>query len=88
MFWFSQVFRLILILLKNLLYLSKAFDQSGEINFFSSHVCQIVFDLFYIILPIYKKSERLEVIIFLVCSICTISLGFFFFVYNKCVKLQ
>ena len=87
MFWFSQVFGLILILLKNLLYLSKAFDQSGEINFFSSHVCQIVFDLFYIILPIYKKSECLEAIIFLICSICTISPAIFFFFF-QCVKLQ
>ena len=78
MFWFSQVFEIILMLLKYLLYLFKAFGQLGEIDFFSSHVHQFVFVLFYIILSIYKKSECLEAIIFLICSICTISPAFFF----------
>ena len=47
MFWFSQVFGLILILLKILSYLFKAFRQSGEMDFFSSQVHQFV--LHYII---------------------------------------
>ena len=76
MFWFSQVFGLILILLKNLSYLFKAFGQSSEMDFFSSHVRQFVFVLFYIKLSIYKKSE---VIVFLVCSTCTVSPAAFFF---------
>ena len=72
-FWFSQFFGLILILLKNLSYLFKAFRQSGEMDFFPSQLHQLVFVLFYIILSMYKKSECLEATIFLVCSTCTIS---------------
>ena len=74
--WFSQVFGLILMLLKNLSYLFKAFHQSSEMDFFSSQVQQIFFFflvLFYIILSIYKKSECLEATVFLVCSTCTVS---------------
>ena len=63
-------------LLKNFLYLFKAFGQSNEMDVFSSHVHQFVFVLFYIILSIYKKSE---VTIFLVCSTCTVSPATFFF---------
>ena len=79
MFWFSQAFRLILMLLKNLSYLFKAFGQSGEMNFFSSQVHQLVLILFYIILFKYKKSECLEAIVFLVCSTYTISPANFLF---------
>ena len=82
MFWFSQVFGFILMLLKTLSYLCKAFGQSGGMDFFSSHVHQFVFVLFYIILSIYKKSKCLEPIVFLVCSTCTISLTPFFFFLN------
>ena len=55
MFWFSQAFGLVLMLLKNLSYLFKAFGQSSEMDFFSSHVHQFVFVLYYIIY-IYKKE--------------------------------
>ena len=75
-FWFSQIFWLILMLLKNLSYFFKAFGQSGEMNFFSYHVHQL---FFYIILSIYKKSKCLEAIVFLVCSTCTVSPATFFF---------
>ena len=78
MFWFSQVFGLILLLLENRPYLFKAFGQSGEIDFFSSQVHRFVFVLFYIILSKYKKSKCLQDIVFLVCSTCTISPAFFF----------
>ena len=98
MFWFSQVFGLILMLLKNLAYLFKAFGQFGEIYFFSSHVHKFVFVLFYIILSIYKKSECLETRVFLVCSTCIVSPAtvclfvffylFIFIIFFKCVKLQ
>ena len=60
-------------LLKNLSYLFKAFDQSGDLNFFSSQVHQFVFVLFYNILSIYKTSDYLESTVFLVCSICNAS---------------
>ena len=83
MFWFSQVFGLILMLLKNLAYLFKAFGQFGEIYFFSSHVHKFVFVLFYIILSIYKKSECLETRVFLVCSTCIVSPAAFFFYTRK-----
>ena len=83
MFWFCQVFGLILMLLKSLSYLFKAFGQSGEMDFFSSQVHHFVFILFDIILSIYKKSECLEVIVFLVCSTCTISQATLFFFF-KC----
>ena len=69
----------ILILLKNLSYLFKTFGQYGEMDFFSSQVHHFVFILFDIILSIYKKSECLEVIVFLVCSACTISQATLFF---------
>ena len=85
--WFSQVFGLILILLKNLLYLFKAIGQSGEMNFFSSQVHQLVLILLYIILFKYKKSECLEAIVFLVCPNCIVSLATFFFFF-VCVKVQ
>ena len=76
---FSQVFGLNLMLLKKLSYLFMAFGQSGEIDFFSSQVHQFVFILFYIILSIYKKCECLEVIVFLICSTCTVSPATSFF---------
>ena len=79
MFWFSQVFGHILMLLKNLSYLFLAFDLFGEMNFFSSQVHQFVYILFYIILSIYKKSECLETTVFLVYSTCFISPATFFF---------
>ena len=79
MFWFSQAFGLILMLLKNLSYLFKAFGQSGEMNFFSSQVHQLVLILLYIILFKYKKSECLEAIVILVCSTCTVSPATFLF---------
>ena len=53
-------------LLKNLSYLFKAFDQSGDLNFFSSQVHQFVFVSFYNILSIYKMSESLGATVFLV----------------------
>ena len=87
MFWFSQVFEIILMLLKYLLYLFKAFGQLGEIDFFSSHIHQFVFVFFYIILSIYKKRECLEAKIFLVCSTCSVSPASFFYFF-ECVKLQ
>ena len=71
-FWFSQIFGLILMLLKNLPYLFKAFGQSGEMDFFFSYT-QFVFVLFYIILSIFKRIGCLEATIFLVCSICIVS---------------
>ena len=83
MFWFSQVFELILMLLKNILYLFKAFGQSSEMDFFSSHVHQFVFVLFYIILFIYKKRKCLEATVFLICSTCTVSPTTFFFLMRK-----
>ena len=78
MFWFSQVLGLILMLLKNLSYLFKAFGQSGEMDFFFF----LSTNLFYIILAIYKKCEWLEVTVFLVCSTCTVSPALFFFFLN------
>ena len=72
-FWFSQVFGLILMLLKNLSFLFKAFDQSGEMDFFSSQVHQFFICLFYIILAIYKEREWLEVTAFLICSTYIVS---------------
>ena len=74
-------------LLKNLSYLFKAFGQSSEMDFFSSHVHQFVFVLFYIILFIYKKSKCLEATVFLVCSTCTVSLSAFFLVRKATVVL-
>ena len=56
-FWFSQVFRLILMLLKNISYLFKAFGH-GEMDFFSSRVHQFVFVLFHILLSIYKNKNK------------------------------
>ena len=54
-FWFSQVFRLILMLLKNISYLFKAFFHSGEIDFFSSPVQQFFFLICYVLyIYIYK----------------------------------
>ena len=70
-------------LLKNLSYLFKAFDQSGDLNFFSSQVHQFVFASFYNILSIYKTSDCLEATIFFVYSTCTFSLATFFFFF-KC----
>ena len=87
MFWFSQVLGLILMLLKMLSYLFKAFGQSGEMDFFSSRVYQFFFGLFYIILAIYKESEWLEVTAFLICSTCTVSPAAFFSFLFECVKL-
>ena len=78
-FWFRQVFGLILMLTKNLSYFFKAFGQSGEMDFFSSQVHQFVFILIYIILSICKKSECLEATVFLVCSTCTVSPATFLF---------
>ena len=66
-------------LLKNLSYLFNAFDQSGEMDFFSSQVHQFFFCLFYNILAIYKEREWLEVTAFLICSTCTVSPAAFFF---------
>ena len=74
-------------LLKNLSYLFKAFGQSGEMDFFSSQVHHFVFILFDIILSIYKKSECLEVIVFLVCSTCTISQATLFFLKNAKITI-
>ena len=85
-FWFGQVFGLILMLLKNLSYLFKAFRLSGEIDFFSSQVQQFVFVSFYIILSIYIKSECLKVTVILVCSTCIVLPTTFFFF--ECVKLK
>ena len=73
MFWFRQVFGLILMQLKNFSYLFKAFDQSGEMNFSSSQVLQFVFVLYYNILSVYKKSECLEATVILVCSTYIVS---------------
>ena len=80
-FWFRQVFGLILMLIKNHLYLFKAFRQYGENDFFfsSSQVQQFVFVSFYNILSIYKKSECLEATLILVCSTCTVSPATFLF---------
>ena len=74
-------------LLKNLSYLFKAFDQSGDLNFFSSQVHQFVFVLFYNILSIYKTSDYLESTVFLVYSTCTFSLATFFFSLNAKVTI-
>ena len=78
-FSFSQVFGLILILLKILSYLFKAFRQYGEMDFFPSQLHQLVFVLIYNILSIYKKSECLEATVILVCSICIVSPATFLF---------
>ena len=75
-------------LLKSLSYLFKTFGQSGEMDFFSSQVHQVVFILFYIILSIYKNSECLEATIFLLCLTCTVSPTTFFFFFVECVKVQ
>ena len=72
-FWFSQVLGLILMLLKNLSYLFKAFDQSGDLNFFFFSSTPICFCLFYIILSICKESEWLEATVFMVCLTCIVS---------------
>ena len=85
-FWFGQVFGLILMLLKNLSYLFKAFRLSGEIDFFSSQVQQFAFVSFYIILSIYIKCECLKVTVILVCSTCIVLPTTFFFF--ECVKLK
>ena len=82
-FWFRQVFGLILMLTKNLSYLFKAFGQSGRMDFF---FLLKYTNLFHIILFIYKKSECLKVTVFLVCSTCIVSPATFFFF--ECVKLQ
>ena len=74
-------------LLKNLSYLFKAFDQSGDLNFFSSQVHQFVFASFYNILSIYKTSDCLEATIFFVYSTCTFSLATFFFSLNAKVTI-
>ena len=84
-FWFGQIFGLILMLLKNLSYLFKAFRLSGEMDFFSSQVQQFVFVSFYIILSIYKKSECLKATVILVCSTWIVLPTTFFF---ECVKLK
>ena len=79
-FWFRQVFGLILMLTKNLSYFFKAFGQSGEMDFFfPSQIHQCVFILTYIILSIYKKSECLEATLILVCLTCTVSPANFLF---------
>ena len=74
-------------LLKNLSYLFKAYDQSGDLNFFSSQVHQFVFVLFYNILSIYKTSDYLESTVFLVYSTYTFSLATFFFSLNAKVTI-
>ena len=84
--WFSQVFGLILMLLKNLSNLFKAFGQSGEMDFFPSQVHQFVFILFYIILSIYKKSELLKQQYSWIVQLALFHQPLFFFF--KCVKLQ
>ena len=85
-FWFSQVLGLILMLLKNLSYLFKAFGQSGEMDFFFFLSTPICFCFFYIILSIYKESEWLEATVIMVCSTCTVSSAVF--VFFECIKLQ
>ena len=69
-FWFSQVFGLILMLLKNLSYLFKTFGQSIEMDFFSSLVHRLFFILLFcfvlFLLSINKKRECLEVTVFLI----------------------
>ena len=73
-FWFSQVFRLILMLLKNISYLFKAFFHSGEIDFFSSPVQQFFFLICYVLyIYIYIKGEYLDATIIFVCSTCIVS---------------
>ena len=73
-FWFSQVFRLILMLLKNISYLFKAFFHSGEIDFFSSPVQQFFFLICYVFyIYIYIKGEYLDATIIFVCSTCIVS---------------
>ena len=60
-FWFSQVLGLILMLLKNLSYLFKAFDQPSEMDFFfSSQVHQFVFVCFILYYLYVKKANGLK----------------------------
>ena len=74
MFWFSQVFELILMLLKNLLYLFKAFSQSSEMDFFFLMYTNLF--LFCFILDyLYIKRVKLKYFWFVVgdeigCFIC------------------
>ena len=82
-FWFSQVFGLILMLLKNLSNLFKAFDQFGEMDFFSSQVYQFVFIYFYIILSIKRERMPWSYIIFGLFNLHCFT-GHFFFFFFKC----
>ena len=71
-------------LLKNLSYLFKAFDQSSEMDFFSFLVHRLFFYLFLFcfILSIYKKRECLEVTVFLVLFNLHGFTGLFFFFFG------
>ena len=72
-FWFSQVFILILMLLKNISYLFKAFFHSGEIDFFSSPVQQFFFLICYVLYIYIYKGRIPWCNNNFVCSTCIVS---------------
>ena len=89
-FRFSQVFGLILMLLKNLSYLFKAFGQSSEIDFFFLSSTPFIIFIFiylffcfvlfcFVLYYLYIKRENaLKLQYFLFCSTCTVSLACLF----------
>ena len=83
MFWFSQVFGLILMLLKNLSYLFTAFDLSGEMNFFFlkyTNLFILCFILYYLYI---KRANALKLQYFWFIKLALFHQPLFFFLF-KC----